>query len=73
MSHRNVSSRLAARTYPTAIISPLEESETLTLIGETLRPLLTNDMGSAIEVYDTSGDDGMGPPPTSTGRARATS
>jgi quercetin dioxygenase-like cupin family protein len=47
----------------TAIISTIEESETLTVIGETLRPLLTNDMGSAIEVYDTAGDEGMGPPP----------
>lgn len=39
------------------------DAENLTVIGESLRPLLTNEMGSSIEIYDTSGDEGMGPPP----------
>lgn len=46
-----------------AIVTTPEEAETLTVIGERLRPLLTNDMGSAIEIYDTAGETGMGPPP----------
>ncbi|MEM7339625.1 MAG: cupin domain-containing protein [Actinomycetota bacterium] len=47
----------------TAIITTVDESENLTVIGETLRPLLTTEMGSSVEVYDTAGDEGMGPPP----------
>jgi len=31
--------------------------------GETLRPLLTHAMGSAVEVFDTSGPAEAGPPP----------
>ena len=46
-----------------AIVTTPEATETLTVIGEQLRPLLTKEMGSAIEIYDTSGDTGMGPPP----------
>jgi quercetin dioxygenase-like cupin family protein len=45
------------------IINTIERSERLTVIGETMRPLLTNEMGSEVEVYDTSGEEGMGPPP----------
>lgn len=47
----------------TTITNTLDCTENLSVIGETLRPLLTNDMGSPIEIYDTSGDEGMGPPP----------
>ena len=46
-----------------AIINTIDQAETLTVLGETMRPLLTNTMGSAIEIYDTVGDEGMGPPP----------
>lgn len=46
-----------------AIITTIDDTEELTVIGETMRPLLTNDMGSSVEVYDTAGDEGMGPPP----------
>lgn len=33
------------------------------VLGETLRPMLTNAMGSAIEIFDTTGTPGGGPPP----------
>lgn len=33
------------------------------VLGETLRPLLTNEMGSSIEIFDTTGTPGGGPPP----------
>lgn len=32
------------------------------VLGETLAPMLTNDMGSAVEIFDTSGPAGGGPP-----------
>lgn len=32
------------------------------VLGETLAPMLTNDMGSAVEIFDTSGPTGGGPP-----------
>lgn len=32
------------------------------VLGETLRPMLTNAMGSAIEIFDTTGTPGGGPP-----------
>ena len=47
----------------TGIVTKSDETETLTVIGETLRPLLTNEMGADVEVFDTTGDTGMGPPP----------
>ena len=47
----------------TAIIHTIDETESLTVIGETLRPMLTNEMGSPLEIFDTAGDEGMGPPP----------
>lgn len=46
-----------------AIITDPTEADTLMVIGERLRPLLTTDMGSNVEIYDTEGDVGMGPPP----------
>ena len=33
------------------------------VLGETLRPMLTNAMGSSIEIFDTTGIPGGGPPP----------
>lgn len=33
------------------------------VLGETLRPMLTNAMGSAVEIFDTKGPAGAGPPP----------
>ena len=33
------------------------------VLGETLRPMLTNAMGSSIEIFDTHGVPGGGPPP----------
>lgn len=47
----------------TATITTLESSDKLLVLGETLRPLLTNAMGSAVEIFDTSGPAGSGPPP----------
>ena len=47
----------------TATITTFEASEQLSVLGETLRPLLTNAMGSAIEIFDTSGPADSGPPP----------
>jgi quercetin dioxygenase-like cupin family protein len=47
----------------TATITTLEASDKLLVLGETLRPLLTNAMGSAVEIFDTSGPADAGPPP----------
>jgi quercetin dioxygenase-like cupin family protein len=44
-------------------ITTLEASDNLFVLGETLRPLLTNAMGSAIEIFDTRGPANAGPPP----------
>ena len=33
------------------------------VLGETLRPMLTNAMGSAVEIFDTRGPANAGPPP----------
>ena len=38
-------------------------TENLYIVGETMKPMLTNDMGSGIEIFDTSGPTGGGPPP----------
>lgn len=46
-----------------AIISTVDESAAHLVLGEVLRPLITNAMGSSIEVFDTSGPSGVGPPP----------
>ena len=44
-------------------INTLEASDSLFVLGETLRPLLTNAMGSPIEIFDTRGPANAGPPP----------
>ena len=38
------------------------DSTSFSVLGETLRPLLTNAMGSAIEIFDTRGPANSGPP-----------
>ena len=43
-------------------INRLASSESHSVLGETLRPLLTNAMGSAIEIFDTKGPADSGPP-----------
>lgn len=46
------------------VIDPTTESlESHYVLGETLRPMLTNAMGSSIEIFDTTGHAGGGPPP----------
>jgi len=47
----------------TGTITHLETSANHFVLGETLRPLLTNEMGSSIEIFDTSGPANAGPPP----------
>jgi mannose-6-phosphate isomerase-like protein (cupin superfamily) len=47
----------------TGKITTLEASDNLYVLGETLRPLLTNSMGSPIEIFDTRGPLNAGPPP----------
>jgi quercetin dioxygenase-like cupin family protein len=44
-------------------VNTLEASDSLFVLGETLRPLLTNAMGSPIEIFDTRGPANAGPPP----------
>jgi len=44
-------------------ITTIDRSESLLVLGETLRPLLTNAMGSSLEIFDTSGPADAGPPP----------
>lgn len=44
-------------------ITTLDTSDQLFVLGETLRPLLTSAMGSGLEILDTSGPAGSGPPP----------
>lgn len=46
-------------------INTLEATDDHYVLGESLRPLLTNAMGSSIEIFDTSGPAGGGPPPHS--------
>jgi quercetin dioxygenase-like cupin family protein len=47
----------------TGTVTRLDDSQSLFVLGETLRPLLTNAMGSSIEVFDTRGPAAAGPPP----------
>jgi len=47
----------------TAIFTAPEGTDTLTVIGESMRPMLTTEMGASINIFDTEGDEGMGPPP----------
>jgi quercetin dioxygenase-like cupin family protein len=49
----------------TGTINTLEATDNHFVLGESLRPLLTNAMGSSIEIFDTSGPAGSGPPPHS--------
>ncbi|WP_017666687.1 cupin domain-containing protein [Sandarakinorhabdus sp. AAP62] len=44
-------------------IEPTATDDAYVVLGETLRPMLTNAMGSAIEIFDTTGTPGGGPPP----------
>jgi quercetin dioxygenase-like cupin family protein len=44
-------------------VNTLDSTDNHHVLGESLRPLLTNDMGSSIEIFDTSGPAGGGPPP----------
>jgi quercetin dioxygenase-like cupin family protein len=44
-------------------ITTIDSSDHLFVLGETLRPLLTDAMGSSLEIFDTSGPAGAGPPP----------
>jgi quercetin dioxygenase-like cupin family protein len=44
-------------------ITTVDASDHLFVLGETLRPLLTNLMGSSLEIFDTSGPADAGPPP----------
>ena len=44
-------------------ITTVDASDNLFVLGETLRPLLTNAMGSSLEIFDTSGPADAGPPP----------
>jgi quercetin dioxygenase-like cupin family protein len=46
-----------------ATINTLDATDDHHVLGESLRPLLTNEMGSSIEIFDTSGPAGAGPPP----------
>lgn len=39
-----------------------DAKESFYVLGETLKPMLTNDMGSGVEIFDTSGPSGGGPP-----------
>jgi hypothetical protein len=45
-------------------ITTVDASDNLFVLGETLRPLLTNAMGSSLEIFDTSGPADAGPPRT---------
>jgi quercetin dioxygenase-like cupin family protein len=46
-------------------ITTVDTSDRLVVLGETLRPLLTNAMGLSLEIFDTSGPAEAGPPPHS--------
>jgi len=50
-------------TTMTGTINTIEDSADLFVLGESLRPLLTNEMGSSVEIFDTSGPAAAGPPP----------
>jgi len=44
-------------------INTLATTDKLFVLGETLRPLLTNAMGASVEIFDTCGPAAAGPPP----------
>ena len=43
--------------------SSTKDEQSHYVLGETLRPMLTNAMGSAVEIFDTTGPADAGPPP----------
>jgi len=45
-----------------ALTDTTQDTEDFFVLGETLKPLLTNAMGSAIEMFDTRGPADSGPP-----------
>lgn len=45
-----------------ALTDTTQDAKDFFVLGETLRPLLTNAMGSAIEMFDTRGPADSGPP-----------
>jgi quercetin dioxygenase-like cupin family protein len=47
----------------TGTINTIEATDNLFVLGEALRPLLTNEMGSSVEIFDTRGPADAGPPP----------
>ena len=47
----------------TTTASTAEAGQSHYVLGETLRPMLTNAMGSAVEIFDTKGPADAGPPP----------
>lgn len=47
----------------TGTTTATETGESHYVLGETLRPMLTNAMGSAVEIFDTKGPADAGPPP----------
>ncbi len=47
----------------TTTASNAEAGQSHYVLGETLRPMLTNAMGSAVEIFDTKGPADAGPPP----------
>ena len=47
----------------TGTITDVGIEESHYVLGETLRPMLTNAMGSTIEIFDTEGPANAGPPP----------
>ena len=57
----------------TGTINTIEDSADLFVLGESLRPLLTNEMGSSVEIFDTSGPAAATPPRTSIRGRRPTS
>jgi quercetin dioxygenase-like cupin family protein len=47
----------------TGTINTIDATDNLFVLGEVLRPLLTNEMGSSVEIFDTTGPADAGPPP----------
>ena len=43
-------------------LADTKTKESFYVLGETLKPMLTNAMGSSVEIFDTSGPTGGGPP-----------
>jgi len=45
------------------VVTSFERSRELYVLGETIRPIMTNDLGSTVEVCDMRGPADAGPPP----------